>query len=285
MKNCSVELKDVSLTYDNNHRQQKILDDISLKLYDDEFVCVLGPSGCGKTTLLNTIAGYNRNIRGQVLINNTVHTRPSLDVGVIFQQANTFPWLNVEDNIAFGLKMEKVPKDKRKQLVDYYIKLVGLEKARKLRPRQLSGGMNQRVAIARTLATNSKIILLDEPFSALDALTRENMQLHLKNLWKKSQKCFFFITHDVDEAILLSTRIIVMGANPGHIIKDFANPLYNSKADDINFRSLRGQKEFLDLRDTLISYIQDGKDYLANEKSDIKTCKTKTNGEVINIAS
>lgn len=252
--NCSVELKDVNLIYKNGKEYLNILNNIDLKLFNDDFVCVLGPSGCGKTSLLNAIAGYNTDISGQVLINGLPHTKPNPDVGVVFQQPNIFPWLSVEKNVEFGLKMKGIPKRERVEIVNHYVKLVGLDKARKLLPHQLSGGMKQRAAIARTLAADSKVVLLDEPFSALDALTREAMQKHLKKLWKESNKCFFFITHDVEEAILLSTRIIVMNANPGRIVSDFRNPL--QQYDDNSFKKIRTSEEFGELRDSLIELIQ-----------------------------
>ncbi|EKQ56831.1 MULTISPECIES: ABC transporter ATP-binding protein [unclassified Clostridium] len=252
--NCSVELKDVNLIYKNGKQYLNVLNDIDLKLFDDDFVCVLGPSGCGKTSLLNAIAGYNTDISGQVLINGVPHTKPNPDVGVVFQQPNIFPWLSVEKNVEFGLKMKGIPKKERAAIVNHYINLVGLDKARKLLPHQLSGGMKQRAAIARTLATDSKVVLLDEPFSALDALTRESMQKHLKKIWKDTNKCFFFITHDVEEAILLSNRIIVMNANPGRIVSDFRNPL--QQYDNNSFKKIRSSEEFGELRDSLIKLIQ-----------------------------
>ncbi len=253
-ENCSVELKHVNLIYKNGKEYSNVLNNIELKLFDDDFVCVLGPSGCGKTSLLNAIAGYNTDISGQVLINGAPHTKPNPDVGVVFQQPNIFPWLSVEKNIEFGLKMKKIPKKERAEIVNHYVDLVGLKKARKLLPHQLSGGMKQRAAIARTLAADSKVVLLDEPFSALDALTREAMQKHLKKIWKETNKCFFFITHDVEEAILLSTRIIVMNANPGRIVSDFKNPL--QQYDDNSFKKIRVSEEFGELRDSLIELIQ-----------------------------
>lgn len=253
---CSVELKDINLIYKNGKQHLNVLNNIQLKLFNEDFVCVLGPSGCGKTSLLNAIAGYNTDISGQVLVNGVPHSKPNPDVGVVFQQPNIFPWATVEKNVEFGLKMKGIPKKERIEIVNHYIDLVGLEKSRKLFPHQLSGGMKQRAAIARTLAADSKVVLLDEPFSALDALTREAMQKHLKRLWKESNKCFFFITHDVEEAILLSNRIIVMNANPGRIVSDFQNPLQQYDNDDDSFKKIRSSKEFMELKDELIELIQ-----------------------------
>lgn len=170
--NCSVELKDINLIYKNGKEYLHVLENIQLKLFNEDFVCVLGPSGCGKTSLLNAIAGYNTDISGQVMINGIPHSKPNPDVGVVFQQPNIFPWLSVEENVEFGLKMKGIPRKERVEIVNHYINIVGLEKYRKMLPHQLSGGMKQRAAIATTLAVDSKVVLLDEPFSALDALTR-----------------------------------------------------------------------------------------------------------------
>lgn len=252
--NCSVELKDINLIYKNGKEYLHVLDNIQLKLFNEDFVCVLGPSGCGKTSLLNAIAGYNTDISGQVMINGIPHSKPNPDVGVVFQQPNIFPWLSVEENVEFGLKMKGIPRKERVEIVNHYINIVGLEKYRKMLPHQLSGGMKQRAAIATTLAVDSKVVLLDEPFSALDALTRESMQKHIKRLWKESNKCFFFITHDVEEAILISNRIIVMNAYPGRIVSDFINPLQQYGED--SFNKIRSSEEFSKLRDSLLDLIQ-----------------------------
>ncbi|MDF2567265.1 MAG: taurine transporter ATP-binding protein [Oscillospiraceae bacterium] len=253
-KECTVELKDVNLIYNNKKKNIHVLKDIELKLYNDDFVCVLGPSGCGKTSLLNVIAGYNNDISGNVFIDAKPHTKPNPDVGVVFQQPNLFPWLSVEKNIEFGLKMQNRGRDERKKICEKYIQLVGLESFEKLLPHQLSGGMKQRAAIARTLATDSKVVLLDEPFSALDALTRESMQKHIRKIWEDANKCFFFITHDVEEALLLANRIIIMNSNPGRIVSDFINPL--QQLEDTSFESIRASADFIKLRASLIELIQ-----------------------------
>lgn len=255
-KECVVELKNVKLEYENNKEKMNALDNINLKLYKNEFICVLGPSGCGKTSLLSVIAGYKQDISGEVIVNGKVHTKPNADVGVVFQQPNIFPWLTVFQNIEFGLKMNSIEKKERKKITEHYIELVGLKDCKNYYPNQLSGGMKQRAAIARTLAVDSKIVLLDEPFSALDALTKESMQKSIKAIWNKTEKCFFFITHDVEEAILLSTRIIVMNGNPGRIVSDIENPL---RSNNENFKNIRKSAQFETLRDRLIQLIQGGK--------------------------
>lgn len=189
-----ITLDNIGLFYAHESQMIQALADVHLELYEDDFICVLGPSGCGKSSLLNIIAGYVQPSTGNILIDGKGHIKPDPQVGVVFQHPNLFPWLSIEKNIEFGLKMKKVPKGKRAELVAYYLEMVGLEEFAKLLPHQLSGGMKQRAAIARTLATDPKVILLDEPFSALDALTREVMQHHLRDIWQKTRKCLFFIT-------------------------------------------------------------------------------------------
>jgi len=250
---CSnISLKNISLNYKGSEIQA--LENINLELYDNDFVCVLGPSGCGKSSLLNIIAGYLKPTEGSIMVDGKEHTKPDSKVGVVFQQPNLLPWLNIEKNIEFGLKMKKIPTLERSEISSHYLQMVGLENYSKLLPHQLSGGMKQRAAIARTLAADPKIILLDEPFSALDALTREKMQIHLHSIWKKTQKCLFFITHDVDEALLLGKRIIIMHPRPGRIVKDFINPLSRFKSE--SFRLMRATKEFVEMREYLIDQIQ-----------------------------
>lgn len=256
--NSSIVLKNINLSYSQAFADIQALKDINLKFRDNDFVCVLGPSGCGKSSLLNIIAGYIKPSYGLVVIDEKEHKKPNPEVGVVFQQPNLLPWLNIEKNIEFGLKMKRIPKAERKEISSYYLEMVGLKSFSKLFPHQLSGGMKQRVAIARTLAADPKIILLDEPFSALDALTREKMQNHLKNIWEKTQKCLFFITHDVDEALLLAKRIIVMQGNPGRVVKDIKNPL--GEARDSSFKLLRSKKEFLEMREYLLEQIQSNRE-------------------------
>ncbi|WP_052380566.1 ABC transporter ATP-binding protein [Paenibacillus camerounensis] len=245
-------LDGIGLTYGKGASERQVLQNVSLKLEPGEFVAVLGPSGCGKTSLLNILAGYLRPTRGTVTINGKRHTRPDPGVGVVFQQANLFPWLSLARNIEFGMRMQSISKARRRERVAYFLELMGLETSAKLLPHQLSGGMKQRAAIARTLATDPEIVLLDEPFSALDALTRENMQLHLREIWHKTGKCMFFITHDVDEALLLSSRLIVMHPDPGRVVEDFANPLTEGAADP-SFARIRSSADYSRLREHLLA--------------------------------
>ncbi|MCH3963740.1 MAG: ABC transporter ATP-binding protein [Clostridium sp.] len=252
---ANISLENISLNYNQPGKEFRALENINLQLCSDDFVCVLGPSGCGKSSLLNIIAGYLKPSKGNVFIDGNPHTRPDPQVGVVFQQPSLLPWLNIQKNIEFGLKMKGVSKLKRTEIASHYLELVGLQDYNKSYPHQLSGGMKQRAAIARTLAADPKIILLDEPFSALDALTREKMQKHLYFIWQQTRKCLFFITHDVDEALLLGNRIIIMHSNPGRIVKEYKNPLVRSGGQ--NFRTLRSQKEFFEMREYLIDQIQE----------------------------
>ncbi|MFB5676580.1 ABC transporter ATP-binding protein [Paenibacillus terreus] len=249
-----VQLTDLSLTYNQGNLAIRALERIELSLAPDDFVCVLGPSGCGKSSLLNIIAGYLKPSSGYVFIDGEVHTRPTPQVGVVFQHANLFPWLSAAGNVEFGLRMAGMPRKERKQKAARYIEMVGLESAASRLPHQLSGGMKQRAALARTLATEPRIVLMDEPFSALDALTRESMQLHIRQIWQHTRRCFFFITHDVDEALLLGRRIIVMQPNPGRVVQDFSNPLLHD-SELPAFQAMRANKDFTDLRQHLLSLI------------------------------
>lgn len=245
-------LESIGLTYGRGAKARQVLQDVNLQLAPGEFVVVLGPSGCGKTSLLNIIAGYLKPSQGSIAINGKRHTRPDSEVGVVFQQANLFPWLTLARNIEFGLRMKNQPKAERRERTAYLLELMGLTASAGLYPHQLSGGMKQRAAIARTLAAEPEIVLLDEPFSALDALTRENMQIHLREIWRKTGKCMFFITHDVDEALLLSSRLIVMHPGPGRIVEDFANPLTEGRINR-SFTDIRSGGEYSSLREYLVS--------------------------------
>lgn len=248
------QLSDVGLTFGMGNNQVDVLGNIDLELKPGDFVCVLGSSGCGKTTLLRVLAGYQRPTHGSVFVSGKVHTKPNADVGVVFQRPNLFPWLTISRNVEFGPKMRGVSNLERKQRVSTCLHLVGLIHAAHMLPHQLSGGMQQRAAIARTLAAEPQLILMDEPFGALDALTRESMQLHLKDIWQRTRKTIFFITHDVEEALLLATRIIVMHAGPGRVVKDILNPFANRAEQSAT--KLRLSQEFVEMREYLVDSIR-----------------------------
>ena len=213
-----VQIKDVKKIYEGRNGQTIALNGANLDIYDNEFICVVGPSGCGKSTLLNIIAGLHEATSGEVLVDGVKVEGTGVDRGVVFQQYALFPWLTVKKNVMFGLNLKKGMTDaEREEIALKYIKMVGLEKFVDSYPKELSGGMKQCVAIARAYAVNPSILLMDEPFGALDAQTRTQLQTELLKTWEEEKKTCFFITHDVEEAILLASRVVVMSARPGRI--------------------------------------------------------------------
>lgn len=219
----------------------KALEDISLSIGENEFICLLGPSGCGKSTLLKLIAGIESSSSGSVKVGGVPVKGPSPERGYVFQEYALFPWLNVRDNISFGLDMTRVDKKTKRSIVNGYISILGLEKASRLYPKQLSGGMRQRVAIARALCLNPRLLLLDEPFAALDAILRQRLQEEMARIWLRENKSFILVTHDVEEAIYLADRIIVMTPGPGRIKEilpvSLARPRVRTEAGFIQLRS------------------------------------------------
>ena len=214
----------------------KVLDDFDLSLKPGEFVSLIGPSGCGKTTALRIVAGLLEQSSGKVTIDGQVSTGPSRNKAIVFQHFNLFPWRTAIDNIAYGLEMQKVPKAERMQTAREYLDLVGLSNSANKYPAELSGGMRQRIGIARALAIHPKLLLMDEPFGALDALTREHLQGQLARICQERQLTTLFVTHSIDEAIYLSDRVVVMGVQPGRIIAEFAVTMPKPRAD-YNFRA------------------------------------------------
>lgn len=212
-----IDIKDVSKVFAGKSGQVSALDPVSLSIAENEIVCVVGPSGCGKTTLMNIIAGLESASGGVVEADGQPVTGPGPDRGVIFQQYALFPWLTVRKNVEFGLSLKNVSADERRRVASHYISLVGLEEAAEQLPRELSGGMKQRCAIARAYAAAPKVLLMDEPFGALDALTKTALQGQLLSAWAAEPRTIFFITHDVDEAVYLGNRVVVMSPRPGRI--------------------------------------------------------------------
>ena len=210
----TLEINQVSKTFINENERVHVLDNIDLSVKEGEFLTIIGPSGCGKSTLLKLIAGLDLNFEGDILVGDQEVNGPSKDRGFIFQEHRLFPWLNVEKNIAGNLSLKDTDIRKR---VDDLISLVNLKGFEKAYPRQLSGGMSQRVAIARALLRNPEVLLLDEPFGALDAFTRNHLQEALLEIWRKNQTTMVLVTHDIDEAIFLSSKVVVMDAKPGRV--------------------------------------------------------------------
>ncbi|MFC5502984.1 ABC transporter ATP-binding protein [Lysinimonas soli] len=210
-----IDFQHVSKTFGSKGFQA--LHDVSLTIEDGEFVTVVGPSGCGKSTLLNIAAGLLQADSGNVMVGKDVVRGPHPDRGVIFQQYALFPWMTVQKNVEFGPKLARVPAKERAERARHYIDLVGLGDFANALPKTLSGGMKQRCAIARAYAADPKILLMDEPFGALDALTRVHMQENLLRTWSEERRTVMFVTHDVDEAVYLANRVVVMESRPGRI--------------------------------------------------------------------
>ena len=212
-----LEVKDLTRVFQTKDKEITAIDGVNLTVKESEFVMIVGPSGCGKTTLINIIGGLERATSGEVLLDGHPVTSPGADRGMVFQGYSLFPWLSVQKNVEFGLKMKGISPSKREETAARYIELVGLKGFEKAFPKELSGGMKQRVAIARTLANEPEVLLMDEPFGALDAQTRVVMQELLGDISRRTKTTILFITHDIDEAVLLGDRIYVMSRRPGRI--------------------------------------------------------------------
>lgn len=219
---AEIRLEDISHFFDDvrSNRRTEALRAVSFTIGEHQTVALLGPSGCGKSTVLNVIAGFIQPSSGRALIDGVTITKPGPDRGVVFQEHFLFHWLTVQDNVAFALKMAGMDAATRRSIARDYIKQVGLDGFEFHHPDELSGGMKQRVSIARVLINNPKVLLMDEPFAALDAQTRLIMQEWLVSIWERQNMSMLFITHDIDEAVLLADRVIVMGARPGRIIRE-----------------------------------------------------------------
>lgn len=216
-RKTKLQVKNLSRIYEGNNGPVVALQDVNLEVEESEFVMIVGPSGCGKTTLINIIGGLDEATSGEVLLDGTPVSAPGADRGMVFQGYSLFPWLNVQKNVEFGLKMKGIPAAERAEQAQKYIELVGLKGFEMALPKQLSGGMKQRVAIARTLANEPQVLLMDEPFGALDAQTRVVMQELLADISRRTGTTILFITHDIDEAVLLGERVYVMSRRPGTV--------------------------------------------------------------------
>jgi NitT/TauT family transport system ATP-binding protein len=229
----------------------RALEPTDLTVADNDFITILGPSGCGKSTLLRIVAGLDRPTAGRVLLDGAAVTGPGPDRGVVFQSYTLFPWLTVAENIEFGLREKGVPGPERAELARSYMARVGLTGFEGHWPKQLSGGMQQRTAIARALANDPKILLLDEPFGALDNQTRSLMQEMLLGIWERDRKTVLFVTHDIEEAIFMGTRVIVMTARPGRIKADIRVDLPHPRSYKI-----KTTPEFVALKERLVEEIR-----------------------------
>jgi NitT/TauT family transport system ATP-binding protein len=216
-----ISVQNLSKRYGSRHGDVMALSDVNLTMREGEFVSIVGPSGCGKSTLLYMIGGFLQPDTGEIHANGQRVEGPGVDRGVVFQEYALFPWLTVEANIAYGLKEAGMPVRERADVVRHYVELIGLKGFENRYPKELSGGMKQRVAIARTLACGPKILLLDEPLGALDSQTREDMQDELLRIWQATGTTVLMVTHDVNEAVYLSERVIVMSKRPGRMVEEF----------------------------------------------------------------
>jgi NitT/TauT family transport system ATP-binding protein len=239
-ESIKLHIHNVTKTYHSDGQDVLAIDEIDLKIRNKEFATILGPSGCGKSTLLRIVAGLIKPTKGVVRLDGNVVAGPGRDRGMVFQSYTLFPWLTVKENIRFGLEISGTSKAKQEQVAQEFVERVGLGGFEKTYPKGLSGGMKQRVAIARALANNPDILLLDEPFGALDAQTRALMQELLTQVWEELHKTILFVTHDVEEAIFLSDRVFVMTARPGKIKAEIDVPLgrprnYEMKANEAFF--------------------------------------------------
>ncbi|MDS1030242.1 ABC transporter ATP-binding protein [Bacillota bacterium LX-D] len=216
-----IKIEHVSKRFISKHSQTHTLDNINLEVKRGEFLCIVGPSGCGKSTLLNIIAGLEKASEGLVLLDGKEVKGAGPDRAVMFQESALFPWLNVIDNVEFGMKMAGIPKAEMRAKALKYLKMVHLTKFQNSFVHELSGGMKQRVALARALTLDSRVLLMDEPFAALDSQTKNILQVELQQIWMETEKTIIFITHNVEEAVMLADRVVVMSANPGRVKKEF----------------------------------------------------------------
>ena len=241
-----VGLSDISLSYRSQSGERLLaLDNINLQVRAGEFVCIVGPSGCGKSTLLHLIAGLHSQTSGEILVDGQPVQGPGTDRILIFQEHGLFPWLTVGENVEFGMKMKGIPKAERQEKIRYYLRLVHLGKFEKSYIHQLSGGMRQRVAIARALASEPDVLLMDEPFAALDAQTRDLLHDELERIWSDSGRTIIFVTHNVREAVRLGDRVVLLTFRPGRVKNEFAVDLPRPRHLE-DFDVARTAREILD---------------------------------------
>ncbi len=244
----------MSLEYGSGAARVRALDEVSLAFAAGAFVCIVGPSGCGKTTLLQTLGGFLRPTTGRVTFDGRPVTGPGPERGVVFQQPNLFPWMTVAGNAGFGPAMRGEKAAPREARVEALLRLAGLWDFRARYPYELSGGMQQRLAIIRALANEPPLLLMDEPFGALDALTRERMQVELHAIWRRTGMTVLFITHSVEEAVFLGTEVVVMSPRPGRIVAHEHLPFARAATAEAS-RAIKAQPDFVAARERILSLI------------------------------
>ncbi|GAC1326771.1 MAG: taurine ABC transporter ATP-binding protein [Collimonas sp.] len=264
----NLHVKDVSVIYPGKTKGERVhaLNNINLTINSGDFVVALGASGCGKTTLLNLMAGFISPSEGEILLGNRKVEGPGADRGVVFQKHALLPWLNVIENVEFGLKLQGVAKAKRREIAAKNLELVELQDFHEHMIYQLSGGMQQRVGIARALTCGPAMLLMDEPMAALDALTRETIQELLLDIWQRSRTMFFFITHSVDEALFLANRLIVMSPRPGRITHTYELDFNKRFLEHRDARAIKSSPDFIQMRETVLNIIYGDERAVSKEK-------------------
>ena len=248
-------MQDLCIDYVNEDRgvRHRAIESLTLEVYQNEFLCVVGPSGCGKSTLIAAIAGFLRPARGALLMDGRRITGPGADRGVVFQEYALLPWKTVIDNVALGLKLRGVAKAERHEIARRFLRLTNLSEAAGKYPHELSGGMKQRAAVARTLANQPQVMLMDEPFAAIDAQTRMTLQEELVRIWERSQITVLFVTHSVEEAVFLADRVAVLTAGPGRLKAVIDVEIPRSRR---SWATLNGDAEYLGLRDHVLRLVR-----------------------------
>lgn len=260
-----LSLKNVSLSYATNSKGRLVaLRDINLQVRQGEFLCIVGPSGCGKSTLLHLIAGLHRQTSGEVLVDNAPVNGPGTDRILIFQELGLFPWLTVAQNVEFGMKMKGVPKVERDVKVRDYLRLVHLQQFKDSYTHQLSGGMRQRVALARALATEPDVLLMDEPFAALDAQTRDLLHDELERIWAETQRTIIFVTHNVREAVRLGDRVVLLTFRPGQVKREYNIDLLRPRHLEDTHVATSAREILNELREEINKSLEEEYSYEAN---------------------